>query len=215
MPILIDGYNLLCQTMPSRLAGLDERGLCHLLASRGLAQGRTMVVCDGGIKPGGPSVSPVEGVELVYAGKGRSADSIILHIIASDHAPTRLTLVSNDRALIKAARRRRCKVVSADRFIDSLSRRPVHCVAAHDRPVMEKLDENLVRYWAKLFGVNLNQSLDRLLDLPPDLPPELSPEYPPGHHQENPPKSHANRSTGRPSGHGPSPSTGRSSHRKR
>jgi predicted RNA-binding protein with PIN domain len=110
--LLIDCYNLIHAPMPAALAGLDESRLCRLLAGSAYREGRIVVVCDGVVKPGGPAFSPVPEVEIVYSGPGRSADAVIEQMVDQDSAPRRVSVVSDDRQVRKAARRRRCRILS-------------------------------------------------------------------------------------------------------
>lgn len=126
MAWLIDCYNLLCTTMPPMLAGMDEAGLCRTLERADLARGGVVVVADGSPKPGGASVSPVDAVELVYSGPGRTADDVIIERLRAHTAPRRLTVVSTDRQIRKAAAARRCRVMTSDQFINLLCERLRH-----------------------------------------------------------------------------------------
>lgn len=155
MALLIDCYNLMHTTMPTQLAGLDEAGLCMALG-RWRGGGRIVVVCDGRVKPHGPEVSPAEGVELVYSGPSRSADDVIIAMIDADSAPRRLTVVSNDRAIQKAARRRRCRVMTCERLIGTLTARGANPAAKQGGRVMPTgpLSEDEVDRWLEQFGID-------------------------------------------------------------
>lgn len=154
MPLIVDCYNVLHAEMPQRLAGLDENGLCRALAQSPWRGDRIVVVCDGSVKPHTPAVSPVEGVELVYSGPGRSADDVIIGLIDADSAPRSVTVVSSDRQIQKAARKRRCTVIASSRF--------VHLLAAgfsgqgggagENKPA-GTLTERETQQWLKRFGV--------------------------------------------------------------
>ena len=121
MPALIDCHNVLHVDMPPNLAGLDEERLCRLLA-RGPWRGeKVTIVCDGVVKPGGPRRSPAPTVKLIYSGRGRSADATIIRLIDADSAPRRLTVVTNDREIQKAARRRRARVWPSEKLIGVLA----------------------------------------------------------------------------------------------
>ncbi len=121
MPLLIDCYNLLHAPKPPPLAGLDAAGLCWLLArSRWATQGVT-VVCDGHVGPLGLTQSPEPSIELIYSGN-RSADDVVIDLIQAHSAPRRLTVVSTDRQIRAAARRRRARAVTAAEFIGELTR---------------------------------------------------------------------------------------------
>jgi predicted RNA-binding protein with PIN domain len=118
--LIVDCYNVLRTTMPPALAGLDEAGLCRALARSAWAGQRITVVCDGAPKPHARD-SPVPEVELVYAGRGESADDLIAGLIEADSAPRRLTVVSSDRAIQKAAKRRRAAAMSSEELIHVLA----------------------------------------------------------------------------------------------
>ncbi|MCC7203616.1 MAG: NYN domain-containing protein [Phycisphaeraceae bacterium] len=155
MPLLIDGYNLLHATMPPSLAGLDEEGLCRLLARSPWRGQSIRVVCDGVPKPDTPSASPVPEVDLIYSGRKRSADDLIIQFIDADTAPRRLLVVSDDHQIQKAARRRRASPVPCAAFVHQLSTlsatKPSLELEA-DRPT--DLDAGEVRQWLKEFGLD-------------------------------------------------------------
>ena len=153
MALIVDCNNLLHTPMPPALAGLDELRLCRLMGA-GAPTGRAVVVCDGG--PRGDE-STVNGVELIYAGPGRTADDVIVELIGRDSAPRRLTVVSNDNQIRKAARRRRAKVIGCDQFISQLlswlSARGGNETTPDDKPGAATLDEQQVRQWLETFGI--------------------------------------------------------------
>lgn len=160
MPLIVDCYNLLHTTMPPVLAGLEEASLCRLLA-RSVWRGRRMVVvCDGAPKPLGVMESPVDEVELIYAGIARSADDVIVDLINESTSPRRLTVVSSDREIQKAARRRRAHAVSSDSFINELLKMlssPAQGPPPANKPAMPpKLSENEVDRWLNHFGIDPN-----------------------------------------------------------
>ena len=152
MPVLIDCYNVLHTTMPPALAGMEENALCRMMARSVWRGQRIVIVCDGSVKPSTPSESPVEGVELIYSGKTRSADDVILEMIESDTAPRRLVVVSSDRELQKAARRRRARVLTSDEFIHILATPLPPGANTVGRHASAPLDKAQVDRWLKQFG---------------------------------------------------------------
>ncbi|MEM9883309.1 MAG: NYN domain-containing protein [Planctomycetota bacterium] len=159
--MVIDCYNVLHADLPPGLAGLDEAGLCRAVGRTAWAASGVTVVADGRPKPGGAASSPAAGVDLIYSGGsgGRSADDVIVELIAWHSAPRRLTVVSSDRAIRAAARRRRARDWPSDVFVTRLVeqlRRTSHGVT-HDlgestRPQVEPLPPELVTRWKRQFG---------------------------------------------------------------
>ena len=162
MPMILDCYNVLHTTMPPMLAGLSEGGLCRALgrttwAAQGGGSGGITVVADGRPKPLGVAESPVDAVDLVYAGSHRSADDLIIDLIKAHSAPRRLTVVSSDRAIRAAARRRRARDWSSDEFIDKLCRQLRKRAAGPpppSRPNIAPLPPELVQRWRDAFGID-------------------------------------------------------------
>ena len=119
MPFLIDGNNLM---FALRKAGADvgRSGVVSLLALLADAGERVTVVFDGAA-PAGPLAQQVEDprVAIVYASP-QSADECIMQFIAADSAPRRLTVVSTDHELRRAARKRRCPSALSEDFAELL-----------------------------------------------------------------------------------------------
>jgi YacP-like NYN domain len=124
--LLLDTYNILHVTgvLPPDLAGIEIMDLVRLIrASRYRHQPATLV-CDGRANP--QAKAGRQGlITIQFSGGskdagGRSADDLIAQIIAQSTAPRRLTVVSSDRAIIKAARRRRCVNLTSEAFLKNL-----------------------------------------------------------------------------------------------
>ena len=159
MSLIVDCYNVLHATMPPLLAGLDEGGLCQALARSQWANGPMTVVADGRPKPFRAVESPVASVELLYAGsvpgRHRDADGLIISLIDAHTAPRRLTVISSDRQVRAAARRRRARDVDSDTFIERLAgqlRRRSAGPTPPSRPNIPPLPPELVQRWRDAFG---------------------------------------------------------------
>jgi uncharacterized protein len=156
--LLIDCYNLLHAPMPPCLAGLEENRLCRLLPRGPWHRQRMVVVCDGGPKPGLPVASPIPAVELLYAGKGCSADDLIQAMIQQHHTPRRVTLVTSDRELQKLARRRKSVVISSEDFVQILAAlaanaAPGNLEDAEPPRGQSPLPPSAVEAWLQTFGL--------------------------------------------------------------
>lgn len=122
MPLIVDTFNVLHQTgvLPPSLAGIDVAGLIELISRSRFRRRRARLVCDGtSTVPG--DVGTGEHISIEFSGRGRSADDVIARHINRSSAPKRLTIVSSDREVQKAAKRRRCTVLRSDEFLRQLA----------------------------------------------------------------------------------------------
>jgi uncharacterized protein len=130
--VLIDGYNVLhAAGLARRSYGPGEfertrRRLLKLLAGQLLPheRQRTTVVFDAPEHSLGPSPPTlIHGIRVIFAGGEGDADDLIERLIQSNTAPRRLHVVSSDRRIQRAARRRRAKFFSSEEFLDRILRR--------------------------------------------------------------------------------------------
>ena len=121
VPFLIDGNNLMHALRKADMQ-LGRVGLCRLLGELAAGGEKIRVVFDGRPPPDQPGGQAQDDrVEVAYSGRG-SADDVIEECIAADTAPRRLTVVSTDRRIRKAARRRRCKAAASEEFAAAMLR---------------------------------------------------------------------------------------------
>lgn len=175
--LLIDTSNVLHVTgvLPTHLAGLDVPMLARLIAASRYGRRRSVLVCDGVGPPAAasgplalpdahssmpaptntaPSGKEIAGLDVVYAGAGREADDVIELLIARDSAPRRLLVVSTDRRIARAARRRQARSISSEDFLRQLAN-------DSDKPKAKPLpgfatqvplNQYAVGYWMAMFG---------------------------------------------------------------
>jgi predicted RNA-binding protein with PIN domain len=176
MALIIDGYNLL------HASGILGRGrgpgglersrnaLLNFLAESldEPQRAQTVVVFDArDAPPGLPRSLDHRGLKVRFAEKGSEADELIEQLIAADSAPRRLTVVSSDHRLHRAARRRRAKPIDSDRWYAEIvqqrierARRdmaPLLQQPGHQKP-LEPVSEGEVQFWLKQFGVESDAS---------------------------------------------------------
>lgn len=133
MATLIDGYNLLHAAGLGRTrygpGGLEKarRALLGALAAAlGSDAGRTTVVFDAaGAPPDVPRQYNYKGVAVRFAASHADADALLGELIGADSAPRQLTVVSSDREIQRAARRRRARAVDSEDYLRELQRRRV------------------------------------------------------------------------------------------
>jgi len=133
--LLVDAYNVLHVTgiLPPEVAGPDAPALARLVARSRYGGRGCWLVCDGAPpgsrRSGGMLRLPapgVERVELVYAGPNRDADSLIERLIERDSAPRKLLVVSSDRRILTAARKRKCSAMPSEAFLSHLAHDHAH-----------------------------------------------------------------------------------------
>lgn len=177
--LLVDTYNVLHHPLAHRElpgdAGPAE--LAALIAAGRHRRSKAVLVCDGMPRGMGPLAHrcaelrfQVEHAEVIYAGPGRDADALIERLIEAESAPRRMSVVSSDRRLQRAARRRRARVIPSDDFLASLIRDLDKAKARWLRPAFTTevpLSPGAIRYWKDLFRID-----------EADLPPEAMASIP-------------------------------------
>ncbi len=164
MSLLIDGYNLLHVTGIFGSArgpqGLERsrNALLNFLArvlSEDLRRQTTIVFDAKDAPPGLPRIAQHEEMTVHFASKHEEADDLIEELIRADGAPTQLTVVSSDRRIRRAARRRRASSVNSDRWYEETVReydaRRVPSEFAEAKP-RAPLSETEVEAWLAEFG---------------------------------------------------------------
>jgi hypothetical protein len=180
MPLLIDTYNVLHTTgvLPPDLAGIGLAGLVELISRSRYGQEIVYLVCDG--TPKGPAPGDADGrVRVRYAGPGRDADDVIARMVRQSSAPRRLTVISSDRAVGRAARRRRCRTLTSEQFLTLLARDAEQPPRPPARPLVTDID---VDEWMKAFDIDAEH-----LELPPVEPPEPAPQRAADRSPDSPP----------------------------
>jgi hypothetical protein len=168
--LVLDTSNLLHVTgvLDPAIAGWGLEELIAALAATLGASQRAVLVCDGPPPAARPPAH--ERIELVHSGKGRSADDLIARIASAAPDPRRLLVVSSDRAVQRAARRRRCRTLGSPEFLRQLAARleAVRRARPQARRPSGPLEPGEISEWTRLFGDGLDEDpcdTDRLEDL--------------------------------------------------
>ena len=157
MPLIIDAYNVLhlSHLLPQRYAMISATQLAAMLDRLDFARG-IAVVCDGDPKPSEDQLLDTGQVRVLYSGKQRDADSIIEELIDDESAPRQLTVVSNDRRIQKAAKRRRATALSSEAFLRQLSDRLRDAGSEQTPEKPESAGD--VAEWLQKFGIDEQNS---------------------------------------------------------
>jgi predicted RNA-binding protein with PIN domain len=119
MPVLIDGNNL----QPAAWSGEPQRPVGRMMMCRFLGEWarrfghRVRVVFDG-VEPHTAVAEQIADpdIQVRYSGPDETADDVLMRLIRDDSAPRRLLVVSSDRQIARAARRRRAESIRSDGF---------------------------------------------------------------------------------------------------
>jgi predicted RNA-binding protein with PIN domain len=190
MALVIDGYNLLHASgilghgigpgglERSRVALLNV--LAESLEERELAQ--TTVVFDAREAPPGlPRTVRHRGITVCFAEPQSDADEVIEQLIRADSSPRRLTVVSSDHRLHRAARRRNARPIDSDQWYAETVRKRIDRLR-HKSPGSKPTgpaSESEVRFWVRQFGLE-----ELAADGEPAREAPLDSPFPPGYGED-------------------------------
>jgi uncharacterized protein len=164
MLYLIDGYNLLnVADVPVPIRGPANLEKARTALLNFLAASldpeevpETVVVFDAhDAPPGLPREMRHKGLLVRFAARDEDADTLIEELIREDNSPRRLTVVSSDHRIQRAARRRRARAVDSDVWHAEVLRarrdRQQASAEGKERPDGALLEED-ISYWLREFG---------------------------------------------------------------
>ena len=194
MSLLVDGYNLLhASGIFGRIGGArslehSRQALLNFIAEsveeRELE--RTTVVFDAASAPPGlPRQLSFRGMTVRFASPKASADDEIEQLILSDSTPKRLTVVSSDHRIQRAAHRRKARAIDSDQWYAEVIRQRGERNQTPQSPQAKPSEphtEGEVNYWLRAFGVDESSAEEPGgKSAPPSHP--LSP-FPPGYAED-------------------------------
>jgi predicted RNA-binding protein with PIN domain len=156
--IIIDGHNLLRSIQKSfeDFELITSIHLCRLVdVYLKLVDEAGCIVFDGIGPPDKEIFENMGRLEVIFSGRNSDADRVIEDKITANTAPRRLVVVSNDRRLRIAARRRRATSLKTEAFWQSVlvetsrKRRPTE-----PRAKREGISESETEQWLRRFGLD-------------------------------------------------------------
>jgi predicted RNA-binding protein with PIN domain len=165
MFLIVDGYNLLRQA--EKMEGwekLTDGMMCKMISEYLRRINATGEVVFDGIGP--PNKAPFENLprlEVIFSGRRVDADSVILDKISLDSAPKGLFLVSSDRELQAAAKKRKAAYAKSQVFftmmVDELDKKR----KGPQEPPQKRsgITEGETDEWMKTFGFEEDKEGDR------------------------------------------------------
>lgn len=145
MRYLIDGYNLMHAMGLVRKGGGEtawlsaRRKLLDWLADQlSNRQDSFQVVFDAQHSRGALETNQHRGVKTLLA-RGQTADDVIEELVAEEHLPNQLTVVSNDHRLRDAAYRSQCFWITCEAFSDILLKPQITAkrIAVEAKPITQ------------------------------------------------------------------------------
>jgi hypothetical protein len=180
MRYVIDGYNLLYAMglVHARMGphGLEKARLALLGRLAGSGRATVTVVFDAGhAPPGAQPEQDHQGVRVLFA-LHREADDLIEELIGQDSAPRGLTVVSDDRRVRRAARRRHCPVLGCIDFIEQFSRpTPPPGTLPDESPAKPQgVSREEAQHWLREFA-DLARDPQVRAELNPGVPDDIDP----------------------------------------
>ena len=159
MPVVIDGNNLLYAARAAGTSSLliGRSMLCDAIGRWSKRFGERVHIVFDGPAPDAALARQIgnPAVEVSYSGSGRTADTVIAYLIEADSAARRLLVVSSDRAIVRAAKRRRARPIRSEDFWSGLTRdlaRPVP-VESEPKEKGDGLSPEATEEWLDVFGL--------------------------------------------------------------
>jgi predicted RNA-binding protein with PIN domain len=155
MPVIIDGHNLLHSI--HKVGGghevLSELQLCLIIGRYLRRNGESGEIVFDGVGPADKSgFDNISNMEISFAGQD-SADTVIEHKIKANTAPKRLSIISSDRRLRRAAQTRKATAVKSEDFWRDVQKR-----LRRKKTVKEPIEKHLglteseTKQWLEYFG---------------------------------------------------------------
>lgn len=126
MPVLIDGNNLLhaARQVEPDAPPPGRMSLCKTLGDWARGRKQAVTVVFDGPQPSGALSEQIgdPDISVVFSGAGVSADAVLIRLLQQNSAPRQVLVVSTDREIVRAAKRRRAVSMRADDYWRMLRR---------------------------------------------------------------------------------------------
>jgi predicted RNA-binding protein with PIN domain len=154
---VIDGHNLLhsIQKAGEGAEPISDVALCWIVSRYLKLVGRKgEIVFDGTGPRDKSSFDNIGSLEVSFAGLGTDADTVIEDKISANTSPRRLTIVSSDHRLRKAARARKAISVKSEVFWTDLQKQSSQKkVTREPEAKRHGLSESETEQWLEFFGL--------------------------------------------------------------
>lgn len=157
MAVIIDGHNLLHSIHKEERdnEAVSDVWLCRFLGRYlGQINEKGEIIFDGTGPRDKSGFDNINNLEVFFAGISCDADTVIEDKIKSNTAPRRLTVVSSDRRVRDAGRRRKATVVKSEVFWGDVQKQLSRKKKVKEPPAKrEGLSESETEQWLDIFGI--------------------------------------------------------------
>ncbi len=154
---IIDGHNLLhsIDKVDEGSESISDVQLCRIVGRYLKLIGEKGEIIFDGTGPRDKSgFDNISNLEVLFAGLGTDADTIIEDKIRANTAPKRLSIVSSDRRLRKAAQARKAMAVKSEVFWNNLQKQLSRKKTMREPAAKRQgLSESETKQWLKFFGL--------------------------------------------------------------
>ena len=154
--VIIDGHNLLHSIHKAEedSESISDVGLCRIVGRYLTLTSETGEIIFDGTGPRDKSgFDNISNLEVFFAGLGTDTDTVIEGKITANTAPRRLTIVSSDRRLRRAARTRKATSVKSEVFWNNVQKQLSRKRAAREPAAKRRgLSESETKQWLQVFG---------------------------------------------------------------
>ncbi|MBK9118803.1 MAG: NYN domain-containing protein [Phycisphaerales bacterium] len=158
MPLVVDGNNLLyaANAVSSSSLQIGRSMLCDRLGMWAERRDERVHVVFDGPQPKAALARQIghPAIQVTFSGPGVSADAVLEKLLQNDSAARRVVVVSSDRAVAQAAKRRGARPMAADVFWRTLERELARPLRQRLEPAEKEagLDPGSVAEWLAEFG---------------------------------------------------------------
>jgi predicted RNA-binding protein with PIN domain len=155
--LLVDGYNLLraVQSLTDQSFNITDIQLCQIVAEYIYRTRKKGCVVFDGIGPRDKSgFNNLFNLEVVFSGTSHEADDIIEKLILENTAPKSLSVISSDRRIKTAAKKRKADAVDCVAFWTGLIKQleKKKRTPAEPQAKFVGISEAETEYWLREFG---------------------------------------------------------------
>jgi len=154
---IIDGHNLLhsIREVDEGSESISDVQLCRIVGRYlKLAGEKGEIIFDGTGPRDKGGFDNISNLEVLFAGLGTDTDTIIEDKVRANTAPKRLTIVSSDRRLRKAAQATKATVVKSQVFWNNLQKQLSRKKRIREPAAKRQgLSESETKQWLEFFGL--------------------------------------------------------------